>query len=404
MSKRSCTNALLLCSSVLITLAVIELLLAHFWPQTIISKQYHEQYDPVMGWANTPNVSGAMSLNPYARTPAFHRSHNSEGLRSTREFSHAKRKEVKRLLMIGDSYFWGYGVDDRQVLSELLQERGGEAVEVINGAVTGYGTDQELLWLINRGLRYQPDVVILGFYPGNDMVEICTSISYGYPKPYYTYDNGGLTVHNIPVPDTRTLRTKWMTETDGPFDRLKSWLRHNLHLYQLVAGRLNAVPAIRTFFVRAGIARKDSSSLTVDLPKYQLTDHDKQMDLSDALLREMKRASERAGAKFMLVFLPNKEIEPGYDVGYSRMVGYGRDAYDISANFPWNTASSDYLNRMTRKEKIHFLDLLPVVRAAHRRGEQFFYPGPEDHHWSAAGHRIAADAIFDRLIELGWLR
>lgn len=393
----------LLSGSVLAALAAVELLLALFLPQTIIDKQYHEQYHSVLGWANKPNVSGAVRLNEQTRTKTFHRHHNSAGLRSSREFPYRKPGGGKRLLLVGDSYFWGYGVDDRFVLSEVLQERAGGNVEVINGAVTGYGTDQELLWLVNEGLRYAPDVVVLGFFPGNDIVEICTSVAYGYPKPYYTYDNGQLTVHNIPVPDTRQLRNKWTNEAETAFERLKSRLRHHLHLYQLVTSRLNSVPALRAFFIRAGLAGRDDFVLPADVPRYQLMDHEKKMDLSDALLREMKRTSERAGAKFLLVFLPNKEYEAAYRVGYDQMVGYGRDAYDISANFAWNTSSSEYLRRMTRKERIELLDLLPVVRAAHRRGEQFYYPGAEDHHWSAAGHRITADAIDARLRELGWL-
>ncbi|MBU1849701.1 MAG: hypothetical protein KKH40_03155, partial [Nanoarchaeota archaeon] len=40
--------------------------------------------------------------------------------------------------------------------------------EVINLGVSGYGTDQELILLQKEGLKYNPDVVILGFYLEND--------------------------------------------------------------------------------------------------------------------------------------------------------------------------------------------------------------------------------------------
>jgi len=46
-----------------------------------------------------------------------------------------------------------------------MQKLAGNSVEVLNGAVTGYGTDQELLWLIEYGLKYSPDIVILGVFP-----------------------------------------------------------------------------------------------------------------------------------------------------------------------------------------------------------------------------------------------
>jgi hypothetical protein len=49
------------------------------------------------------------------------------------------------------------------------------------------------------------------------------------------------------------------------------------------------------------------------------------------------------------------------------------------------------------KKQVGFLDLLPVVRKAHREGKIFYYPGSEDHHWTALGHRIAAEAILQYL-------
>jgi hypothetical protein len=235
-------------------------------------------------------------------------------------------------------------------------------------------------------------------------VEISTSISYGYPKPYNTCEKGRLEVHNIPVSDTRQLRNKWTNEVGSAFERWKSILRHNVHLYQFLTRRINSIPVLRTLFVRSGLARRDEFSMPADLLHHQLMDQEQIVDLSEELIRETKRTSENAGAKFLLVFLPNKEYDPAFPAGYSRNVGYGKDAYDIARNFPWNTRSSEYLQRMTKKEGIEFLDLLPVVREAHKRSEHFFYPGDEDHHLGPKGHRLAAEALFKHLHNLAWLQ
>ena len=43
--------------------------------------------------------------------------------------------------------------------------------EVVNLSVGGYGTDQELIALEERGLRYGPDVVVLNFCLFSDFIE-----------------------------------------------------------------------------------------------------------------------------------------------------------------------------------------------------------------------------------------
>ena len=68
----------------------------------------------------------------------------------------------------------GYSVALEESFHRQLEMRlteAGSAVEVINLAVGGFGTLQELLVLQEEGLRYEPDLVVLGFYFGNDLVD-----------------------------------------------------------------------------------------------------------------------------------------------------------------------------------------------------------------------------------------
>ena len=50
-------------------------------------------------------------------------------------------------------------------------DRDGKNWEIINTGVVGWGNDQEYLFLIDEGLRYEPDIVLLAFYTGNDMTD-----------------------------------------------------------------------------------------------------------------------------------------------------------------------------------------------------------------------------------------
>jgi len=47
----------------------------------------------------------------------------------------------------------------------------GTKFQVLNAGVGGYSTLQEYLWLQVYGHALQPDLIILGFYAGNDILE-----------------------------------------------------------------------------------------------------------------------------------------------------------------------------------------------------------------------------------------
>ena len=58
--------------------------------------------------------------------------------------------------------------------------------------VSGYGTAQELLTLQRNVWRYQPDLVLLAFFTGNDISDNQAGLSGAEHVPYYTYIDGVL--------------------------------------------------------------------------------------------------------------------------------------------------------------------------------------------------------------------
>src|SRR6185503_2752348 len=82
--------------------------------------------------------------------------HNSQGNRGP-EAAFAKPSGVRRVVVIGDSQAWGYGVGDDETipaqLQRLLNEAGGARYEVLNLGVGGYGTDQAFLKYLVEGRR-----------------------------------------------------------------------------------------------------------------------------------------------------------------------------------------------------------------------------------------------------------
>lgn len=95
---------------------------------------------------------------------------NSEGVRAEGAHRRPKPPGVLRILLLGDSQAFGWGLDMADTLGvQLAAGLGGTGeVEVVNAGVPGYNAAQEAAWLRARGLAYEPDCVVV-LYIGNDM-------------------------------------------------------------------------------------------------------------------------------------------------------------------------------------------------------------------------------------------
>lgn len=93
---------------------------------------------------------------------------NSDGMRDAREYPVSRLPNSIRVVGLGDSGMFGWGVDlDEDYMSVLeanlnLREDG-TTYEVLNMAVPGYNTQLELEALRHKGVKYKPDIVIIGW-------------------------------------------------------------------------------------------------------------------------------------------------------------------------------------------------------------------------------------------------
>lgn len=97
---------------------------------------------------------------------------NSDGFRG-REHAISKPTSTIRIVGLGDSVMFGWGVqEDESYLSIVEQDLNGQQDglrwEVINTGVPGYNTVMEVETLKDKGLKYQPDLVVIN-YVLNDM-------------------------------------------------------------------------------------------------------------------------------------------------------------------------------------------------------------------------------------------
>jgi lysophospholipase L1-like esterase len=382
-------NLLLVLGTIAVFFVLLEITLAIFSPHKLMIRPYHEVYDPLLGWRNKPLKNEGTHFE-FASDRFFHVRHNSLGLRGE-ETTYEKPRGVKRILLVGDSYFWGYGVSNEDVVSAVLQKHLSPAIEVINGGTIGYGLDQKFLWLQNEGLKYRPDLVLLAFSAANDLDEISQSVVYYTPKPLFMLESGKLVLKNVPVPRTEKTDRKALGEPRTLFGKLKKFLRFNTHTYQFITGRLNSDPEIRLLLLNMGLAEeytKDIGNIPVltNPPGHV-------MDIALKLISESKRTAEEAGAVFVLVFIPEKEEDRSGNVP---LEGVRPGTHDK------NSRLSALLANHARKERIAYLDLLPLSREQYRQAASLYTIEEYDHHWSASGHRVIADELLRYLKKAGY--
>lgn len=119
---------------------------------------YRRSTNPILGFELKPNYrnDAADNIASYARTNAF-------GFRD-KPRSIAKRPDTERIILLGDSVVEGYGLPEKDTISQQWENlyTNGEK-EILNAGVSAYCTLAEVELLEKKGLEFAPDVVVLLF-------------------------------------------------------------------------------------------------------------------------------------------------------------------------------------------------------------------------------------------------
>ena len=115
--------------------------------------------NPLIGHLHRPNREVKL-MNATVRI-------NSDGFRDD-EYPLEKGQRW-RIIFLGDSLTFGWGVEKEQSFEHLLEREldAREPTEIINFGTGNYNTVQQVNLLLEKGLRYRPDQVVL-FYFIND--------------------------------------------------------------------------------------------------------------------------------------------------------------------------------------------------------------------------------------------
>lgn len=238
------------------------------------------QFDERLGWSKIPNTVAVSSRTGVEIEYRI----NSKGLRDE-ETSYEKPEDTFRIVVIGDSFTFGFGVPIKQHYSVLL-EGYFENVEVINMGVDGFGVDQALLYLQLEGFKYEPDLVLAyvpGFYEHRHM----HATRFGKSKPRFLLVDDELVLTNSPVKDNLPVRPVGFIRKVDYFI-----VEHSLAYNFLRGGILNLIRPAPT---PIGQRQEDSQNSADE------SFMDEMRELGLALILEMQKDSLEHGAEFVLV-------------------------------------------------------------------------------------------------------
>lgn len=114
-----------------------------------------------------PRIGHVHKANGNAKLMGVDVETNSDGLRD-RDYP-LKKGGAYRIIFLGDSLTLGWGVEYEHTFEYLMEKSLNKKrpVETINFGTGNYNTDQEVSLFLEKGLKYQPDMVAL-FYFIND--------------------------------------------------------------------------------------------------------------------------------------------------------------------------------------------------------------------------------------------
>lgn len=207
-------------------------------------------YHPVIGYWY---VAGLNARIVHERGAYWVRT-NSLGMRANREYSIQKPAQRLRLAVFGDSVTAGDGVNNDERFSNVL-ESFCDRLEVLNFALPGSGTDQQLLVYRTLARNYEVDGYLwtpwienIGrnkgrFRPATDRV---TGEIHYVPKPYFENGPGGLVLKHQPVPRHRILADEAPQEVLDAVDftgsyrnyRIRRWINRRLPFLKAPLQRL----------------------------------------------------------------------------------------------------------------------------------------------------------------------
>lgn len=331
-------------ASTLVTLGLLEVALRVVdWPGE----------DPV--WATCPETAFCFAPNLRYRHMAAEYDvafeTNQQGLRN----DEIGPKRGPRILLLGDSYTCGYGVERGEIFADRLREQLG--VDLVNAGVGGFEIIHQLHYYRTKGRQLQADLVVFALYLGNDLT------------------NNGL----------------WESLADGSLRRRDGTSplvnRHTPKLVCLLKRSVLVRRLHHALWDRFKDHRVDTPSREyLSLCTASLDETAKaHYRMAQDLLLQLRDEVTADGARFFVVAIPPRSAVEGPSPEAFLLDGQSGPAYDL-------LRPTREIGEFLRQHGIDHLLLTDALRDDFHRLETPLY-FPFDGHLDALGHRLVAEHV-----------
>jgi len=339
------------------------------------------EHSDTLGWKMKPAIHETVDFVDVQDIPI--RS-NSDGFWGD-EFPERRSPDDCRIIFLGDSLTWGYGVREEERFSNVLGAEN-SALETLNFGMAGYGTDQALQVWRHFAQDYDPDIVVLTVH-SNDYRENVSVVRWGLSKPYFELRrDGSMSVQNVPVDSSHDY---WQSgifhEIANPYSeyysvpverrsRILHWTLRNSSVARLVYTVAVRRPAVSKASGNSSgppsVNRPREKAVTATPP---LAGSPAQIEIEvlEALVKELASGVRASGARFLVVL----------SMPTSRRYIAHKATWDANG-IPYLDATTDPLRRRIRD------DSQPV-----------YYPYND--HWTPAAHRATAGLLAERIGDKG---
>ena len=349
-------NILVVSATVLVLLVVLELGV-RVGPHSacyVYSEGMFEA-DEQLCYKLVPNFEGQLA------SPAEYRitvSTNSLGFRD----DEIRAKEKDRIVVVGDSFALGIGVEEEETFSTLLERKLTE-YEVINTGVPSYETWREKRYL--QQSKLEPDIVILAFFHndinGNENENICTS---NVRKGYLVDDN-----YNSMPSLLFNMRILLNTKAES-YCLLKD-------------SALNVKSRLTKRELEPAIQGSLLAYFTNEPYKGKAAEN---WNVTKRLLKETANIVKESGSEFIILIIPDKlQVEEESWKPITERYGITSKDFDTEK---LNTM----LKEFAEENDITVVDPLPQLKKADKKLYYDF-----DRHFNAEGHKIVAEVLYEHL-------
>ena len=374
-------NILIPLGCIILLLILFEFSLRLFYPQQIFKHTVIEASTQIFNesyyfpWelkplTKTQQISVTDEFNISINT-------NSLGYRDY-EFTIKKPEDINRILVIGDSTTYGFGVEIDEtyakVLEKYLNEEINKEYSVINaGFKSGRSLDTEYLFVKNEGISLNPDVIIVGFFMGDDF--------HDYRRNIWELDNNR-DIARIKSKDIyidsqnrlRNIENNSKKSIKENIYKINVFLSFHSHFYILFKNTFrNILLTIQNGKPEPGIYSLNYSERVK-----------KDIETTLGLIIKMKKIANEHNIKLVILIIPTKDQVYNYKI---------KDKENNLLNW---TKPNDILIDFGAKNNIEIIDILPNLREYVKYNKYSIY-FKIDPHWNKNGNHIAGRLLYEEL-------